>query len=169
MGACGRQQQTEQVYHGLKGASWADRRANAAVNRFLDQGERVLLHVGSVAVARCAVQVGARSWPGTSIEQMRGDPVGIQQIGLLHVRQVDKSPGRTVTMATKRIVAQSTPTGTQCFTELFTQQAPKRPSQIHPRASNCRRRPAPATCTDGVRTWHCRETASWLHLPGRPI
>ncbi|MDE0102026.1 MAG: IS1634 family transposase [Bryobacterales bacterium] len=121
--AYARQQQVEQVFRGLKGGNWA---GWGPMHHWTDSKIKVHAFYCMLAVSlwqhvRCKAE---RVWPGLSVEQLQEQLAGIQQIELLYPRQGEKGPGRTVTVATKRSVAQEALTQALGLTELLPTRKP---------------------------------------------
>ena len=99
------QQQAEQVFRGMKQDGWVGwgplhhwTDSKIRVHAFYCMlGLSLLQHVRSQAEA---------AWPGMSVEELKQQLVGIQQIGLLYRQEGEKGPGRAVTIASKQTLIQ---------------------------------------------------------------
>lgn len=116
--AYAQQEDVEQVFRGLKGGGrvgrgpayhWTD--SKIKVHAFC-----CMLGVSLLQQVRRKAEAG---WQGLSIEQLKEELAGIQQVELLYPRQGRKGPGRTVTVATKQTLAQKALTDALGLKELL--------------------------------------------------
>ena len=99
------QQHVERVFRGLKGGHWLDW---GPMHHWTDDKIRVhaftcLLGVSLLQQVR---QRAAKVWPSLSMEELKQQLAGIQQVELLYPRQGAKGPPRVVSIASKQTLVQ---------------------------------------------------------------
>ena len=99
------QQQVEQVFRGMKQGGWV---GWGPMHHWTDSKIRVhafycLLGLSLLQYVRHQAE---EAWPGLSVEELKRQLEGIQQIELLYRQEGEKGPGRTVTIASQQTLVQ---------------------------------------------------------------
>ena len=96
------QQHVERVFRGLKGGHWLDW---GPMHHWTD--DKIRVHAFTcmlgVSLLQQVRQRAAQVWPDLSMEELKQQLAGIQQVELLYPRQGQKGPPRVVSIASKQI------------------------------------------------------------------
>ena len=99
------QQHVERVFRGLKGGNWL---GWGPMHHWTD--DKIRVHAFScllgVSLLQHVRQRAAQAWPGLSMEELKQQLGGIQQVELLYPRQGQKGPPRVVSIASKQTLVQ---------------------------------------------------------------